>query len=220
MLMTGKVVIVTGGARGIGEAYSRAFAKAGAKVAIAARSEKKAQQRVDQIRADGGTAIAVKTDLAVEEDIKNLVKEEFEKTINIDLIAVFKLCREVFPYMCEKGGRIVNVASRVVFTGYPKDGKAHYVAAKAGIIGLTRQMAKEAGKYNVNVNCIVPGVVTSDGMMAAFGEEAVKQMCAGHAIPELVKPEDLAGAALFFCSEHSKMITGQTLVIDGGKYFR
>ena len=218
MLMTGKVVIVTGGARGIGEAYSRAFAKAGAKVAIAARSEKKAQQLVDEIRADGGTAIAVKTDLAVEEDIKNLVKtvvaeygtvdcvinnaalssesedmpffemsnEEFEKTINIDLIAVFKLCREVFPYMCEKGGRIVNVASRVVFTGYPKDGKAHYVAAKAGIIGLTRQMAKEAGKYNVNVNCIVPGVVTSDGMMAAFGEEAVKQMCAGHAIPELV----------------------------------
>ena len=141
--------------------------------------------------------------------------DDWDKVMAVNLKGTFLCSRAVFPYMKEQnGGKIVNFASTAFMWGAVN--LAHYVASKAGIVGLSRAMAREIGKFNINVNCIAPGSTFSerpeDQAALKFRKEAIKR----RAIPRIEYPVDLAGAVIFLASPESDFITGQVIVVDGG----
>ena len=191
MKLTGKVAIVTGSTRGIGKAIAMSFASEGAAVVVTARHIEQGHQVVDEIKNQGGTAIAFKADVANRADVHNLVKntlenfkaihilvnnagiirnapllemteEDWDIVLDVDLKGVFSCTQEVFGHMMEQQyGKIINISS-VAGVGFPAVGTANYGAAKAGIIQLTKVTAMEAGPYGINVNCIAPGLIPTE----------------------------------------------------------
>lgn len=244
MILTGKNALVTGASRGIGRAAALELAKQGANVAVNyAGSEAKAEAVVSEIQQLGRQAFKFRANVADESEVKAMIKEvvsrfgsldilvnnagitrdnllmrmketEFDEVINTNLKGVFICTKAVTRQMMkQRAGKIINVASIVGVSGNP--GQANYVAAKAGVIGLTKTTAKELATRNIHVNAVAPGFISTD-MTDALSEEQHKEMLALIPLQKLGEPEDVAKVVRFLASEDADYITGQTIHIDGG----
>ncbi|MGM9920628.1 MAG: 3-oxoacyl-[acyl-carrier-protein] reductase [Bhargavaea sp.] len=242
--LAGKSAIVTGASRGIGRAIAIALANEGAKVAVNfAGSEEKAAETVRMIEEAGGEAFAIRASVSSQEDVKQLVdetmerfgavdilvnnagitkdnllmrmkEEEWDDVLSTNLKGVFLCTKAVArPMMKKRSGTIVNLASVVGVAG--NAGQANYVAAKAGVIGLTKTAAKELAARGIRVNAVAPGFITTD-MTDKLPEEVKEGMLGQIPLGRLGDPEHVARAVVFLASEDSAYITGQTLHVDGG----
>ncbi|AVQ99013.1 beta-ketoacyl-ACP reductase [Oceanobacillus iheyensis] len=243
-MLQGKNALVTGASRGIGREIALELARQGANVAVNfSGNEAKAQEVVEEIKAIGRNAIKVQADVANETGVKEMVKEvigefgtldilvnnagvtrdnllmrmkeeEFDQVINTNLKGVFICTKAVTRQMMkQKSGQIINVSSIVGVSGNP--GQANYVAAKAGVIGLTKTTAKELASRNIRVNAVAPGFISTD-MTDALTEEQQAGMLDMIPLGKLGKPEEVAKVVRFLASEDASYITGQTIHIDGG----
>ncbi|MEK5079610.1 3-oxoacyl-[acyl-carrier-protein] reductase [Solibacillus sp. FSL W7-1436] len=244
MGLTGKCAVVTGASRGIGRAIALQLASEGAKVVVNySGSEQKAQEVVEEIKANGGEAIAVQANVADADSVQNLMKsaldtygsidilvnnagitrdnllmrmkdDEWDDVINTNLKGVFLCTKAVTRQMMkQRAGRIINISSIVGVAG--NAGQANYVAAKAGVIGLTKTTAQELASRNILVNAIAPGFITTE-MTEGLPEDLKEGMLKQIPLAKLGQPEDIAKAVVFFASDSANYITGQTLQIDGG----
>ena len=243
-MLENKVALVTGASRGIGKAIALELAKNGASVAVNyAGSEAKANEVVDEIKANGGNGVAIKADVSNTEDVQNMIKEvisqfgqldilvnnagitrdnllmrmkdaEWDDVINTNLKRVFLCTKGVTRQMMkQRSGRIINITSVVGVSG--NAGQANYVAAKAGVIGLTKTTAKELASRNITVNAVAPGFITTD-MTDELSEEMKAEMLKQIPLAKLGEPSDIANIVTFLASEKSKYITGQTMHVNGG----
>lgn len=243
-MLKGKNALVTGASRGIGKAIALELAKQGANVAVNySGSEAKAQAVVEEIEDMGVKACKVQADVANETNVKDMVKkvitqfgtldilinnagitrdnllmrmkeEEFDQVINTNLKGVFICTKAVTRHMMkQRSGKIVNVSSIVGVSGNP--GQANYVAAKAGVIGLTKSNAKELASRNIFVNAVAPGFISTE-MTDKLTEEQREGMLAMIPLGKLGQTEDVAKVVRFLASDDSNYMTGQTLHIDGG----
>ncbi len=252
MSLSGKVAIVTGGARGIGRAYVEALADAGAAVMIVDLLEEEGAKTVEAIRAKGQQAAFLKVDVASKDSTEAMAKATAEEFGGIDILvnnaAMFAslkggpmsdisvdrwdrtmavnvrgpwLCTcAVVPYMRQRGGgAIVNQTSISAFgMAYMLD----YTASKAAVIGLTKSCASELGRDNIRVNAIAPGGTATEGFSEIMGGNmaaAEERAKATQLIAAQIQPEDMAATMMHLVSDGAKFITGQTIVVDGGKYF-
>ncbi|SMQ70322.1 3-oxoacyl-[acyl-carrier-protein] reductase [Bacillus sp. OV166] len=244
MNLEGKAALVTGASRGIGREIALELARQGANVAVNfSGSEAKANEVVDEIKALGREAFAVKCDVSNSGEVAEMVKgtidrfgkldilvnnagitrdnllmrmkeEEWDDVININLKGVFLCTKAVTRQMMkQRVGRIINIASIVGVSGNP--GQANYVAAKAGVIGLTKTTAKELASRNITVNAIAPGFITTD-MTDKLPEDVKTEMLKLIPLARLGEPKDIAKITAFLASDDSAYMTGQTLHIDGG----
>lgn len=242
--LTNKVAVVTGGSRGIGRAIALHLAKLGAKVVVNfSGSQAKAEEVVAEIEANGGSAIAVQANVADAEDVTKLMKqavetygsldilvnnagitrdnllmrmkeEDWDAVMNTNLKGVFLCTKAVTRQMMkQRAGRIVNIASIVGIAG--NAGQANYVAAKAGVIGLTKTAAKELAARNIYVNAVAPGFIDTE-MTEELPEQIKTQMLTQIPLAKLGKPEDVAKVVAFLASDDASYMTGQTLHVDGG----
>jgi NAD(P)-dependent dehydrogenase (short-subunit alcohol dehydrogenase family) len=243
-----KVVIVTGGAAGLGRAFARGFAKAGARIVVADIDGVGAEAAAALIREEGGQAMACRVDVADEGStlamaaetlaafgaIDALVNnaavyaglkrrpfheipvEEWDRVMAVNLRGPFLCARAVFPHMRGRGGRIVNISSATVMSGSPM--WMHYVASKGGVIAMTRVMAREMGAHNINVNALAPGFTLTEASLGMMENAATYGVDRG-ALTRAATPDDMVGAALWLASPLSGFMTGQTLVVDGGRQF-
>ena len=243
-LLCDKVAIVTGGTRGIGRSIVIAFAKEGADSAFTyVKNQALADSLVDEVKKIGRRALSVQMDVRDFESAKffvNRVKEEFGKidilvnnagitrdrslmmmtkedwsdVIDTDLTGVFNTTRAcIITFLKQKSGNIVNISS--VSGIHPMPGQVNYAAAKAGIIGFTKSLAKEAAPYHIRVNAIAPGFIETD-MTAVLGEKYRKQLNELIPLGRFGTPEEVARVVLFLVSDKSQYITGQVIQIDGG----
>ena len=142
---------------------------------------------------------------------------EWDRVIAVNLKGAFLCCRAVFPYMRAQGaGKIINVASHQFFN--PRTTYAHYIASKGGLIGLTRALAMEMGDYKINVNCIAPGGIVTEHATDESMLQSRQRSATLRPIKRIEVPEDIVGTAIFLASSDSDLITGQTIVVDGGGY--
>ncbi len=244
MLLDGKVALVTGGSRGIGRAVALELAGAGAKVVVNyAGNAAAAQEVVSAIESSGGAAIAVQADVANGEAVEALVKQTMDTFGRIDILVnnagitrdgllmrmkeddwdavmdtnlkgVFHCTKAVSRIMMkQRCGRIINMTSVVGIMG--NAGQANYAAAKAGVIGFTKSMAKELASRGITVNAIAPGYIATD-MTAVLSDQIRTEMAEKIPTGRLGAPEDIAAATLFLASDAAAYITGQTLNVDGG----
>jgi len=241
-----KAAIVTGSSMGIGSATALYLAKCGADVAVNYRShDKEAKALAVEIEKLGRRALVIKCDVASFEQAEKMVEEvisEFGKldilvnnaginrdgviwkmteemwdsVIDTDLKGYFNFIRAVSPRFREqKSGRIINVTSINGLRG--KFGQANYSAAKAGIIGLTKAVARELGKYSVNVNAVAPGMILTD-MMSDLPDEIKLKAVDETVLGRLGAPQEVASVIAFLCADESRHITGEVIKIDGGQY--
>ena len=246
MDLKGKVALVTGGSLGIGTSISLDLGRNGADVALTYRKhEKEAKAIVEQIKAMGRKAQEYKVDVSDFGAVQNLVKdvidefgrldilvnnagmnwdgvvwkmteEQWDAVINVDLKGTFNFIRAAAPVFKEqKSGKIINITSINALRG--KFGQANYSAAKAGAIGLTKAVAKEMGKYSVNVNAVAPGMIETD-MIKDLPEDFKEKAASETVFNRLGQPEDIAYLVSFLCSEKAKHITGEVIKVDGGQY--
>jgi NAD(P)-dependent dehydrogenase (short-subunit alcohol dehydrogenase family) len=242
--MRDRVVIVTGGGRGLGRAFCEAFAEAGARVVAADLDEEAAAKTASLVGGLGvgvdvsdsasvrAMAGAVVSQLGGVDALVNnagmyaglhrapfheLDEDEWDRTMAVNLKGPWLCASACLPVMRERGGgAIVNVASATVFSGSPE--WAHYVASKGGVIALTRVMAREAGEFGIRVNALAPGFILTDASREMI-EDAETYGVARGSIKRSAHPQDVVGAAVFLASEASEFITGQTLIVDGGRQF-
>jgi len=246
MNLESKAAIVTGGSIGIGAAIALKLSECGANVAINYRKHKdEAQEIIRQIEKNGTKALLVQADTSVFNDAEKMVhsvikefggidilvnnaginwdgviwkmtEEQWDSVININLKGYFNYIRAVSPvFRDQKSGKITNITSINGLRG--KFGQSNYSASKAGIIGLTKTVAKELGKYNVNVNAVAPGLIETDMMIGA--DESVRtQAMADIIINRIGQPEDVANVVAFLCSDLARHITGEVIKVDGGQY--
>ena len=244
MRLRDKVAIITGAGQGIGEAYARRFATEGARVVVAdVNAEKGATvardigavfEHVDVASEEDTRRLARavvgrfgRIDVLINNaavfatipisrvPLDEINVEEWDRVMAVNLRGVFLACKAVLPAMKARGsGRIINIASGTVFSGPAT--RIHYVTSKAGVLGFTRTLAREVGAQGITVNTIAPGSTLSEERpteeMMRFRQSAIQ----GRAIPRLQVPDDLVGAVIFFASDESAFVTGQTLVVDGG----
>jgi 3-oxoacyl-[acyl-carrier protein] reductase len=240
-----KVALVTGASQGIGRDTAMALSEAGARVAVAARNEEKLSALVNEIAAAGGTALAVKMDVAEAEQVKAGFKQVLEKFRRLDILvnnaAVTRdglalrmkqddwdvvirtnltgahLCTQqaLAAMMRARAGRIINIASVVAQMG--NAGQANYVAAKAGLIGLTKAIAIEIASRNITVNAVAPGFIETP-MTEVLSEEVKVQLKTRIPLGRMGSPRDVAAAIVFLASDEAGYITGHVLDVNGGMY--
>jgi NAD(P)-dependent dehydrogenase (short-subunit alcohol dehydrogenase family) len=252
MRLKDKVTIITGAAQGIGATFATGFAKEGATIVIAdildgkgvAKSIEKVGGKAIFIRTDvtkqnecdalakaasdrfGSIDILVNNAAIVGDLVTGpfmeISDEEWRRVMDVNAGGPFRCTKAVFPYMKDKGGKIVNVSSAIIFEGMP--GLPHYVASKGAVMAFTRCMARELGGFNINVNSIAPGFTHSAG-----GDKMAQKTMTDVSIEDIqmpmrslkrtTYPEDLVGTAVFLASEESRNITGQLIVVDCGLVF-
>ena len=240
MSLDGKIALVTGGSRGIGKAISARLYAAGAKVAIAARDETKVTAAAREL---GERAAGFAADIANAEAVTKLIEAvekslgpidilvnnagitrdgllmrmsdaDWDAVLDTNLKAAFNTMKAVTRGMMKRRwGRVINITSVVGLTG--NAGQANYAASKAGLIGLTKSVAKELASRNILVNAVAPGFIDTD-MTRELTEEQRKQLLDLIPLGRLGSGEDVAGAVLFLASDQASYITGQVLVVDGG----
>ena len=244
MSLEGKIALVTGSSRGIGRAIAIELGKKGVNVAVNyAGNEQKAEEVVQELQDLGVKAIKIRANVADEQDVKAMIKEvtkefgrldilvnnagitkdnllmrmkveEFDQVIETNLKGAFLCTKAVTRQMMkQRYGKIINIASIVGVSGNP--GQANYVAAKAGLIGLTKSTAKELATRNILVNAVAPGFITTD-MTNILTEEQKDAILSQIPLEKLGEPEDIANVVCFLASDDAKYITGQTIHVDGG----
>ena len=230
-MLKGKTAVVTGGSRGIGKAICLKFAENGADIAfLYAGNTVKAEETVKELEGLGVKAKAYQCNVADADAVAAVIKEmvnnagitkdklvpmmkaaDFDAVIDTNLKGAFYMTKGVYPlFLKQKGGKIINISSVSGLTGNP--GQANYSASKAGVIGLTKSVAKELASRGVCCNAIAPGFIATE-MTQALENDALKD-----AIPmkRFGEAEEVAKLALFLASEHSDYITGEVIRIDGG----
>ena len=243
-MLTGKIAIVTGASRGIGRQIAKTLAEQGAAVIVNyCGSEQAANETVEQITASGGTAKAYQADVSdytqAADMMNDVVKEygridilinnagitrdnlilkmndeDFMKVINTNLTGTFNCVKHASKIMLkQKYGRIVNMASIVGI--YGNAGQANYAASKAGVIGMTKSVAKELGSRNITVNAIAPGYIGTD-MTDSLRDAAKEKITSAIAMKRMGTVEDVANLAAFLASDNASYITGQVIGVDGG----
>ncbi len=246
MTFTGKVALVTGASRGIGRAIALELAQLGTDIAFNHYQDPDGARDTEaEIKTKGRKVISFDTDVSSLAETKKIVaeavkalgrldilvnnaginrdavswkmtEEDWDRVLAVDLKGCFNYCRTVIPHFRQqKAGKIVNIASINALRG--KFGQANYSAAKAGVIALTKTLAKELGRDNINVNCVAPGLILTDmteKMPPAAKEQALAEISLGR--PGL--PEDVAMTVAFLCSEGARHITGEVIKVDGGQY--
>ena len=245
----GRVAIVTGAAGGLGRAFCLALAQKGAHVVVADLDYAGAEQTVEMLNESGNDGIAIAVDVSDETATLPMAAQAVERWGRIDILvnnaAIYAglerkpfdaisieewdqvmavnlkgpwLCtRAVFPLMKIQGkGKIINIASAVFYSGSPL--WSHYVSSKGGLIGLTRSLAKELGNEKITVNAVAPGFTMTEASEQLI-PDAVNYGVQRGSIKRSEQPEDLVGAVLFLASDSSDFITGQTIIIDGGRQF-
>ncbi|WP_299740791.1 3-oxoacyl-[acyl-carrier-protein] reductase [uncultured Rossellomorea sp.] len=244
MNLEGKVALVTGASRGIGREIALELAREGCNVAVNySGSEAKANEVVDEIKGLGREAIAVQCNVSDSDAVQAMVKEtisqfgsvdilvnnagitkdnllmrmkeaEWDDVININLKGVFLCTKAVTRQMMkQRSGRIINISSIVGVSGNP--GQANYVAAKSGVIGLTKTTAKELAPRGITVNAIAPGFISTD-MTDQLPEDVRNEMLRQIPLSRFGDPKDIAKVVTFVASDSTAYMTGQTLHIDGG----
>ncbi len=244
-----QVALITGAAGGLGRAFALAFAREGAFIAVADLNDAGAQETVALIHAQGGQAIAMNVNVADEASTQAMAKNAVEnfgridilinnaaiyaglerkpfyeldekiwdKVMAVNLKGVWLCAKAVFPYMKQQGGgKIINLSSATVFSGSTY--WTHYVASKGGVIALTRALARECGDFNITVNAIAPGFTLTEASLGLI-ENAEQYGVTRGALKRAETAEDVVGAALFLASRASDFISGQTLIVDGGRQF-
>ncbi|WP_054767126.1 3-oxoacyl-[acyl-carrier-protein] reductase [Lysinibacillus parviboronicapiens] len=242
--LQGKVAVVTGASRGIGRAIALKLAEEGAKIVVNySGSQAKAEEVVASIQANGGEAIAIQASVSIAEEVTSLMdaavktfgsldilvnnagitrdnllmrmkEDEWDDVLDTNLKGVFLCTKAVTRQMMkQRAGRIINISSIVGVAG--NAGQANYVAAKAGVIGLTKTTAKELASRNILVNAIAPGFIETE-MTDQLPEELKQGMLTQIPLAKLGQPEDIAKAVVFLASDDANYMTGQTLHIDGG----
>jgi 3-oxoacyl-[acyl-carrier protein] reductase len=242
--LVGGVALVTGASRGIGAAIAGGLARAGAKVGVNYLTRRDAAaQVVEAITAAGGEAILVEGDVSQEDSARASVQavvdrwgridilvnnagitrdrlllrmtpEDWDQVLAVDLRGAFLCTKYAMSYLVrQRQGRIVNISSVVGISGNP--GQANYAAAKAGLIGFTKAVAREVASRNVTVNAVAPGFITTD-MVQQLSEETRQQILNRIPMGRFGSPEEVAEVVVFLCSDGARYITGQVLGIDGG----
>ncbi len=241
--LTGQVAIVTGASRGLGVSIAQELARCGAKVACLARTADKLAETVQSIRAAGGTAEAISCDVTdgasvqqvfdgvakswgrvdivvnnagITRDklIAGMTDEMWDEVILTNLRGTFLFCRAAAILMRkQRSGRIINIASVSGLMG--NQGQANYSASKAGVIGMTRTVAKELAAKNVTVNCVAPGFIETE-MTAAMGAVVLEEVKKAIPAKRIGSPIDVANCVLFLASAAAGYVTGQVLTVDGG----
>ncbi|WFR58411.1 3-oxoacyl-[acyl-carrier-protein] reductase [Anaerocolumna sp. AGMB13025] len=243
-MLENKVAIVTGASRGIGRAIALTLARYGAKVVVNyCGSKEKAEEVVELIKKDGGSGAAYQADisdfLAVQQMFADVVKEfgrvdilvnnagitrdnlilkmteeEFDTVIDTNLKGVFNCLKQASRLMLkQKSGRIINISSISGVIG--NAGQVNYSAAKAGVIGMTKSLAKELGSRGITVNAIAPGYINTD-MTAVLKDDLKEKVTELIPLKRLGEVEDIAETAAFLASDKASYITGQTIQVDGG----
>lgn len=241
MDLTGKIALVTGASRGIGEAIAQTLAGAGAIVIGTATSEAQAavinerlapsggagrvlnvseegaiEALIDAIAAEFGPVSVLVNNAGITKDnlLMRMKEEEWDAVLNVNLKSVYRASKAVLRGMMKaRTGRIINIASVVGTMG--NAGQANYAAAKAGMMGFTKSMAREVGSRNITVNCVAPGFIETD-MTKALPEEQRQALAQQIALGALGQPQHIADAVLFLASDQASYITGQTLHVNGG----
>ena len=242
--LNGSVALVTGASRGIGAVIACRLAEAGAKVGVNYLSSKEpAEAIVAKITNAGGEAILVEGDVAEEDVAKSAVQrmldqwnridilinnaginrdrlllrmksEDWDEVLQVNLRGAFLCTRFVMPHLIkQRSGRVVNISSVVGISGNP--GQANYAAAKAGLIGFTKSVAREVASRNVTVNALAPGYITT-GMVEQLSDETKSQILSRIPMGRFGAAEDVSEAVIFLCSKGASYITGEVLTIDGG----
>ncbi|MCR8983731.1 3-oxoacyl-[acyl-carrier-protein] reductase [Brevibacillus laterosporus] len=245
-MLEGKVALITGASRGIGRAIALKYAEAGANIIVNySGNAAKAQETVAEIEKLGREAIMIRANVGNTEEAENMVKEalerfgkidilvnnagitrdnllmrmkesEWDEVINVNLKGVFNMTKALTrPMMKQRSGSIINITSVVGVLG--NAGQANYVAAKAGVIGLTKTTARELASRNIKVNAIAPGFVDTD-MTDVLPEDVKSGILAQIPFNRLGSADEISSVALFLASDASSYMTGQTLHVDGGMY--
>jgi 3-oxoacyl-[acyl-carrier protein] reductase len=243
-LLDGKVALVTGGSRGIGRAIALRLAGEGADLAICARNVEAAQDVAAEIEALGRRCLVRQTDVSDAAQASDLIagtldelgglyalvnnagitrdnllmrmkEEDWDEVMAINLKGAFNCAKAaVRPMLKARGGRIINITSVVGLQG--NAGQANYAASKAGLIGLTKSLARELASRGITANAVAPGLVPDTGMTDELSADVQEQMLAAVPLGRAGTPEDVAHAVAFLASEQAAYITGQVLTVDGG----
>ncbi len=243
-MLQNKAALVTGGSRGIGRSIALKLAEKGAKVAVNyAGREDAANETVNLIKQKGGEAFAIQADVSNAGEVQQMVKQviaafgsldilvnnagitrdnlimrmkeaDWDDVINTNLKGVFHCTKAVTRQMMkQRKGRIINISSIVGISG--NAGQANYVAAKAGVIGLTKTTAKELASRNITVNAVAPGFIETE-MTNELDDQLKEEMLKQIPLASFGQPEDVANVVAFLASDESRYMTGQTLHVDGG----
>jgi NAD(P)-dependent dehydrogenase (short-subunit alcohol dehydrogenase family) len=243
-----KVAFVTGAASGIGRAAAIAFALEGASVVVADISEHGGQETAKITKEAGGRALAVKCDVSQTEDVKNclgqtietfgrldfafnnagveqklaltadLAVEEWDRVVDTDMRGVFLCLKHEIPLMLKQGGgAIVNTSSGAGVKGFKAE--AAYVAAKHGVVGLTKAAALDYAQSNIRINAVAPGIIDTSMIQRFSGgtPEGRQAMISQEPVGRMGKPEEIASVVLWLCSDAASFVTGHTMVVDGGQ---